>query len=175
MSLMMSILADKRLKKEEVFATLEEFGMDTSTFEPNGRGGMYGVFPLDDDYVADVIYYEEEGFYKTDGAKDFLQADLGITWQVHSEIYFDFRLTAHCNEILANFVEALAKRTKANLNYSFQRESTYAVKDENGLRWLEAARPIRTPTPASEKPTQSEQKTQSKGLLSKICNSFKKD
>ena len=139
MSLMMHILADERLKNEEVFAALEECGMDTSTFELSKTGGVFGYFPLDDGYWAVISYQKNDEFYQRKEAKDFLKADLGIQWSVHSEIYFDFCMTERCNEILAHFVEVLAQKTKATFNYSFQRESTWAIKDDQGLRWLPAS------------------------------------
>lgn len=145
MSYSMHILADERLTKDEVFATLKEFGMDVMTFEPNRSNGVFGSFPLDDDYWTTVVYQENEEGFKEQGSRDFLKFDLNIDWLVNSEIGFEWRTVGNCSDILASFFEALAQKTKANLSYSGHYEVAFAVKDEHGLRWFEAAIPIRSP------------------------------
>ena len=140
MSIMMYVLADKHLSKKEVFDTLQECGMDVSTFKANRNNGLSGNFPLENGYVS-IVSYCEHADYQSIEDKEWLESDLGIQWLVDSVILFDFRLTEHSTEILAHFVEVLAQKTKAYFNYSFQREVTYAVKDEKGFRWLEASKP----------------------------------
>ncbi|WP_229809838.1 hypothetical protein [Formosimonas limnophila] len=171
----MHILADERLTKDEVFATLKEFGMDVTKFEPNRVNGVFGDFPLDDDYWTTVVYQENEERFKEQESRDSLKFDLNINWLVNSQIWFECRTVGNCSDVLANFFEALAQKTKANLNYSGQREVVYAMKDEHGIRWFEAASPIRSPglvkinspsTIAAEEQTTNEKKSWLKRLFS---------
>jgi hypothetical protein len=144
MSFSMYILADERLTKDEVFAALEECGMDTSTLVFHD-GDLSAYFPLDDDYVAVFSYREKDKSYGDSEYRDVLKSELGFDWLVNSVIYFGYRLTERSDDILAHFFEVLAQKTKASLNYSSALEVPFAVKDEHGLRWFEAASPIRSP------------------------------
>lgn len=125
MSIMMTLEADQQLLRAEVLAALamcnvSEIVEDKDTVTGNfPKSNMYFVF-------SDV---NEDTSIATDDASD-------MQWKVGSRMVFHYVTSTfdECSSGLHQFLLKLTELSKAHFILSFQYETLYAVRDENGLQ-----------------------------------------
>lgn len=128
MSIMMMMEADSRLSESEVLDALSSCGVSEVV---NRHNGFSGNFPSSNMFFT----YE----HSTDDQREIRAEGMGDSgWLVGCRLVFVYVVPhlVECGSQLSHFLQLISDVSKANWVLSFQYESIYAVRDENGFRKL---------------------------------------
>lgn len=136
MSLTMNFEADCKIQKQEVLSALESAGADLFSEERSGSSGNFSASNMSF-FISERsnISWIENGLGSSviaEGASGQLEWDIcmRISFQIATSKYFE------CVKELQQFLGRLAELSRANFLLSFQYETVYVIRDEEGLRFI---------------------------------------
>ncbi|MBH3361378.1 MULTISPECIES: hypothetical protein [Pseudomonas] len=125
MTVTMSLEIESGIALGEISQVLSEFGADVCS----ESDGVSGNFEISNTYFV---------FCECDGLSEVVTEGANLSWNVGVRGAFHCpidSLAASANEI-KHFLSFLSEKKTCKFILSFQYESVYAIRDENGLRFL---------------------------------------
>ncbi len=128
MSIMMMMEADSRLSESEVLDAMSSCGVSEVV---NRHDGFSGNFPSSNMFFTYARSADDQKEIRAEGMRD-------SDWSVGCRLIFVYVIPhlVECESQLSHFLQVISDVSKANWVLSFQYESIYAVRDENGFRKL---------------------------------------
>lgn len=125
MTITMSLEIEVGTTLEEIFLSLSDFGANPCI----DNGIVSGNFKASNTYFV---------FRECDGVNEIATEDAGADWYVGTRgaMHCPVESLAASSDDVRQFLIFLSKTKSCRFILSFQYESTYAIRDEGGLRFL---------------------------------------